>query len=309
MTLAAPTPIGAVETVATPSRPAGRRTKAPYLFILPFFAIFLAFGAYPLISSVRLSLTTWHGAGDPRYIGLKNYTYLLNSPEWWHSLGVTGLMWLMIVPLQVLLALVLAVLLTDPKLRGRGLFRTAFIAPLVTPLIAMAQVWIIVFDRDYGAVNQVLGKVGISGPDWLGSTDWSRPTIALLVLWKSTGFAVIVMLAGLQSISPQVYEAASLDGASWWQTLTRITAPMMRRTIAFYVVIDTLGIFQMFAEPLVITKGGPDSATTTSGVYLYGFITNLDLGTGAAASFLLVLVVLILSGISMKVLSTKRESR
>lgn len=269
---------------------------APYLFISPFFVLFAVFAAYPAVSALRLSLTTWYGAGEPRYIGMGNYTYLLGNPEWWRALGVTAIMWALIVPAQVAIALVLAVLLVNTKLRGVGLFRTAFIAPLVTPLVAMAQIWIIVFDKSYGAVNQTLAHAGITGPDWLGDGVNARFTIGLLVLWKSTGFAIIVMLAGLQSISPQVYEAATLDGAGWWATLLRVTFPLMKRTVAFYSIIATLAVLQMFAEPLVITHGGPDGATTTSGVYLYGFIQNLDFGTGSAASFLLIIIVVLLSG-------------
>jgi ABC-type sugar transport system permease subunit len=209
----------------------------------------------------------------------------------------------------VVIALILAVLLSDARLRGRSVLRTTFIIPLVTPLVAMAQVWIILFDTKFGAVNELLRGLHLPALAWLDSTTWAPPTLALLVLWKTMGFAIIIMLAGLQSISPDVYEAASLDGASWWQTLFHITAPLMRRPIAFYVVIDTLGVFQMFAEPYVVTgKGGPDNATTNVGMYLYNFINNLDLGTGAAASFLFVIVVLGLSLLSTRLLGSKESA-
>lgn len=272
------------------------RRWVPFLFISPFFVLFLAFTVYPALSAFRLSLTTWFGDGAPRYIGTGNYEFLLSNPEWWSALGVTALMWVLIVPTQILIALVIAVLLSDVRLRGKGLYRTAFIAPLVTPLVAMAQVWIIVFDEGHGVVNSLLSGVGITGPAWLESEFWAPLVIAALAVWKTAGFAIIVMLAGLQSINPQVYEAATLDGASWGQVLRRVTLPLMRRTVTFYAVIATLGVIQMFAEPLVITDGGPDGSTTTTGVYLYGFIQNLDFGTGAAASFLLVVLVITLTG-------------
>lgn len=292
---------------ATPARPGRRRARLhPYLFIAPFFVMFVAFGAYPLVFALQLSFTRWHGAGVPRFIGLGNYTYLLTNPEWWHSLFVSAFLWVLIVPAHVVISLILAVLLSNVRLRGRAIFRTAFITPLVTPLVAMAQVWIILFDTHFGAVNSILHDLHLPAPAWLDSTAWAPPTLALLVLWKSMGFAIIIMLAGLQSINQDVYEAASLDGASWWQSLWRITVPLMRRPIAFYVVIDTLGVFQMFAEPYVVTnKGGPDNATTNAGMYLYDFINNLDLGTGAAASFLFVIVVLGLSLLSTRLLRSR----
>lgn len=286
---------------------AARGRPEPYLFIAPFFVLFIAFGLYPLVFALRLSFTNWHGSGVPTSVGLGNYIYLLTSAEWWHSLFVSVMMWALIVPAESAIALVLAALLSSATLRGKGFFRTAFIAPLVTPLVAMAQVWIIMFDKDFGPVNSILGFLHMPQPGWLTTTTWSRPSLALLVVWKTLGLAVIIMLAGMQSINRDVYEAAQLDGANWFQTLWRITAPLMRRPIAFYVVIDTLAVFQMFAEPFVVTKGGPDESTTTAGMYLYNFITNLDLGTGAAASFLLVIVVVGLSLAFVRLLRSKED--
>lgn len=298
-------------TTRPAQRDSGRRHGKfyPYLFVAPFFVMFAAFGAYPLAFALQLSFTRWHGAGTPSFVGLGNYTYLLTNPEWWHSLFVSVVLWALIVPAHVVVALVLAVLLSNARLRGRAILRTTFIVPLVTPLVAMAQVWIILFDTRFGAVNDVLRTLHLPAPAWLDSTTWAPPTLALLVLWKSMGFAIIIMLAGLQSISPDVYEAASLDGASWWQSLWHITVPLMRRPIAFYVVIDTLGVFQMFAEPYLVTsEGGPDGATTNAGMYLFNFIANLDLGTGSAATFLFVIVVLGLSLLSTRLLRSREVS-
>jgi ABC-type sugar transport system permease subunit len=299
-----------VAMMAGRKRTSARRYRyQPYLFISPFFVVFAAFGLYPLLFALRLSFTDWHGTGVPHYIGFANYTYLLTSPDWWHALWVSALLWILIVPAEIALALVLAVLLSRARLRGRALFRTAFIAPLVTPLVAMAQVWIILFDNHFGAVNRLLSALHLPQPAWLDSTTWSRPTLALLVLWKTLGFAVIIMLAGLQSINTDLYEAGDLDGTSWGQRLWYITLPLMRRSIAFYLVIDTLAVFQMFAEPYVVTKGGPDNSTTNAGMYLYGFIDNIDLGTGAAASFLLVLIMLAVSLMSVRLLRSREEVR
>ncbi|MFC7994562.1 carbohydrate ABC transporter permease [Streptomyces rochei] len=294
---------------ASPPPPRARRRLflTPYLFVAPFYVVFAAFGLYPLVFAFQLSFTDWKGAGEAHFIGLGNYTYLLTSPEFWSSLGNSAVMWLLIVPVQIVGGLAVAVLLANARLRGRGLFRVVFIAPFVTPLVAMAQVWIVVFDTDYGLVNSLLNLVGLPDVAWLTSTAWAKPTLALLFLWKTTGFAIIILLAGLQAVPADVYEAAALDGASRRRQFWSLTLPLVRRSIAFLVVVQTLAVFQMFAEPFVVTQGGPYGSTTTSGLFLYNHITSSDLGTGAANSFLLVLLVFALSLLSVRLLRSRDE--
>lgn len=272
-----------------------RRLSAPYVFVLPFIAIFLAFSVYPLIYTFRLSFTNWRGSGAAEWVGLGNYTYLLTSPQFWSSIGNSAVLWLLIVPIQLVIGVVIAVLLNSATLKFRGMYRIAYIVPFVTPLVAIAQIWIVLFDQGYGAVNAVLNLFGIPDVGWLTTTMWAKPTLALLFLWKTTGFIVIILLSGLQSIDGSIYEAAAIDGASRPRQLWSITVPLLRRTIMFCVVLQTLAVFQMFAEPYVMTQGGPYNSTTTAGYYLYNHITRADLGTGAANSFLLVILVLALS--------------
>ncbi|WP_353650844.1 sugar ABC transporter permease [Nakamurella sp. A5-74] len=272
-----------------------RKALAPYLFTAPFVLVFLGFSVYPLLFTLQLSFTNWHGVGAAEFIGLDNYTYLLGNAAFWASLGNSGVLWLLIVPVQIALAVVIAVLLNNAKLRLRSFYRIAFIVPFVTPLVAVAQIWIVLFDQNYGAVNDLLGLLGLPNIGWLVSTGWAKPTLALLFLWKTTGFIVIITLSGLQAIDTNVYEAADIDGASRSRQLWSITVPLLRRTLMFAVVLQTLAVFQMFAEPFVVTKGGPYGSTTTAGLYLYNHITRADLGTGAANSFLLVVLVMILS--------------
>jgi len=290
-------------TVMTAAR--ARRRLAPYLFVLPFVAVFIAFSVYPLLFTARLSFTNWRGSGAAEWVGWDNYTYLLTSPGFWNSLANSGLLWLLIIPAQLVIALIAAVLLDNAKLRLRGFYRVAFIVPFVTPLVAVAQIWVVVFDTDYGAVNGLLGLVGLPDVGWLTTSEWAKPTLALLFLWKTTGFIIIILLSGLQSIDSSVYEAASLDGSSRLRTLWSITVPLLRRTIMFAVVLQTLAVFQMFAEPFVVTQGGPYNSTTTAGYYLYNHITRADLGTGAANSFLLVIVVMALSLVFVRLLRAK----
>jgi len=282
-----------------------RRRSAPYLFVLPFIVIFLAFSVYPLIFTARLSFTNWHGSGAAEWVGWGNYTYLLTSEAFWNSLANSAVLWLLIVPIQMVLSVIVAVLLNSAKLRLRGLYRVAFIVPFVTPLVAVAQIWVVLFDQQYGAINAILGTFGLPDIGWLTTSAWSKPTLALLFLWKTTGFIVIIVLSGLQSIDNSIYEAAEIDGASRLRQLWSITVPLLRRTIMFAVVLQTLAVFQMFAEPFVVTQGGPYNSTTTAGYYLYNHITRGDLGTGAANSFLLVILVLVLSLFFVRLLRAK----
>lgn len=267
----------------------------PYLFVLPFIAVFAAFSVYPMMFTLRLSFTDWRGSGAATWVGVDNYTYLLTNPAFWGSMANSGVLWLLIVPVQLVLGVVVGVLLDSAKVRMRSFYRVAFLVPFVTPLVAVAQIWVVVFDRNYGVVNSVLNMVGLPDVGWLTTSEWAKPTLALLFLWKTTGFVVIILLSGLQAIDHAVYEAAALDGASPRRQLLSITVPLIRRTLLFVVVLQTLAVFQMFAEPFVVTDGGPYGSTTTAGLYLYDHITRADLGTGAANSFLLVIVVMALS--------------
>lgn len=282
-----------------------RRRLAPYLFVLPFLAIFFAFSVYPLVFTARLSFTNWRGTGAAEWVGWDNYTYLLSNPGFWGSLGNSAVLWLLIVPIQLVIGVIVAVLLNSATLRLRGMYRVAFIVPFVTPLVAVAQIWIVLFDQQYGAVNAVLGGLGLPDVGWLTTSEWSKPTLALLFLWKTTGFIVIILLSGLQSIDNSLYEAADLDGASRVRQIWSITVPLLRRTIMFAVVLQTLAVFQMFAEPFVVTQGGPYNSTTTAGYFLYNHITRADLGTGAANSFLLVILVMALSLLFVRTLRAK----
>ncbi|WP_234476259.1 carbohydrate ABC transporter permease [Streptomyces sp. MBT65] len=275
--------------------------------VAPFLLLFAAFTAYPLGYALELSFSNWHGAGALRWVGWSNYTYLLSDPGFWDSLGNTGLMWLLIVPAQTLGAVAVASLLTRSRLRFKKALRTVVILPYVTPLAAMAQAFILIFDDHFGLLNRVLGALGGPQIGWLTTTAWAKPAIALFVLWKTSGFALIIMLAAVQGIPPEVYEASALDGAGPMRTFFSVTLPLVRRSVSFFLVISTLGVSQMFLEPFMITKGGPYNSSTTSGLYLYHHISASDLGTGAANSFLLVILVLLLSLVAVRVLRSRED--
>ncbi len=280
---------------------------APYVFITPFFALFLTFGVFPLAYALGLSFTNWRGIGAMEFIGLGNYEFLLADPAFWNSLLNSVVMWIYVVPAQTLFAVWVAWLLSRPGLRGRWFFRTAYLISYLVPLVAIAQVWKVLFDQDFGGVNEGLGLLGLAPVGWLTTATWAKPTLALLVFWKSSGFAILIMLAAIQGIPQELYEAAALDGAGGADQFWRITLPLMRRAIAFYAVIATLAVVQMFAEPFVLTQGGPYASTTTAGYALNQYMKYLDLGTGAANSFLLTILVIALSLWMLRLLRAREE--
>jgi ABC-type sugar transport system permease subunit len=282
---------------------------SPYLFIAPFFLVFAAFGLYPLLYALRLSFTYWHGAGSPRFIGLANYTFLLTDNDFWNSLETSAVLWLLIVPLQTVFAILVAAMLSSAMLRFRWFFRTALLTPFVVPLIAVAQIWLILFDPDVGPINTLLQNVGLPTVGWLSDPMWARVTIALLVFWKSSGFAILIMLAAIQSISREIYEAADLDGAGAFAQFWRITVPLLRSSISFFLIISTLGVIQLFAEPYVLFNhtGGPDNSGITGGYNLFFYINSADFGTGAANSFLLLIVLVVISLVLLRVLRTQEN--
>ena len=281
---------------------------APYVFVAPFFALFLVFGVFPLAYAFGLSFTNWHGIGAVQFIGLKNYEFLLGDPAFWNSLLNSVVLWVYVVPVQTLFAVWVASLLSRPGLRGRWFFRTVYLISYLVPLVAIAQVWKVLFDQDFGGVNYGLSLLGLPHVGWLTTAEWAKPTLALLVFWKSSGFAILIMLAAIQGIPAELYEAAALDGAAGAQQFWYVTLPLMRRAIAFYGVIATLAVVQMFAEPYVLTQGGPYASTTTAGYGLNQYMKYLDLGTGSANSFLLTILVMALSLLMLRLLRAREEN-
>lgn len=272
-----------------------KRSAWPYAFVAPFALLFLIFSAYPIFYTARLSFTKTNGTSRAHWIGWENYKYLLQNERFWNSLLTSGQIWILIIPLQLVIAVLLSVILNSQFVKFRAFYRVGYILPFITPLVAVAQIWVVLFDDRHGAINSILNMFGISAIHWLQSPILAKVTLALLFLWKTSGFVIIILLSGLQSIDSTLYEAAKLDGASKYRELVSITIPLLKPSLLFVVILQTLGVFQMFAEPFVVTQGGPYSSTTTAGYYLYNHITRGDLGTGAANSLLLVFVIISIS--------------
>jgi multiple sugar transport system permease protein len=264
----------------------------------------------PIAAALLLSLTDFdiYALGDTanvRFVGLRNYARLLADPLLWKAMRNTALFLFVGGPLTIGVALAAALLLQSRAARLRGLFRTIFFAPYVTTLVAVAVVFRYLYHPRFGLIDHALGRLGVPPIDWLGDPRWAMPAIILLAVWKNFGYATILLVAGLQAIPESLYEAARLEGAGWWQLFRRITIPLLSPTLLFLGVLTTIGYFQFFAEPYVMTGGGgPLNATLSVGLLMYkaGF-RWWSMGYAAAVAFVLFVVVLGLTAIQFRLQS------
>ncbi len=260
---------------------------APALFVIGLFFIF------PAAAGLGLSLTDFDiyalaSLRNLRFVGLGNYVQLLAAPRFWQALGNTLYFVGAGVPLSIGLSLATALLLHSRLTRWRAFFRTALFSPVVTTIVAVAVIWRYLFHTRYGMVNYALGHLGIAPINWLGDPHWAMPTIILLAIWKNFGYNMIIFLASLQAIPSELYEAARTDGASWARQLRHVTLPMLGPTLLLVSILSTAGYFQLFAEPYVLTQGGPLRSTVSVLYFMYeeGF-KWWNFGTASAAAFLL----------------------
>jgi ABC-type sugar transport system permease subunit len=240
-----------------------------YLFVAPFFILFAVFGLYPLVFSLVLSFVRWDGLTDMRWVGLGNFTVMLDDELLRSALWNTLVIGLLYIPAMLALAFLLAMALNVSWLRARALFRAAIFVPCVTPMVVIAIVFGLIYSTERGLLNFGLAKVHLPAVPWLIDVRWSKPSIALLVLWRWTGYNMVLMLAGLQGIEPEYYEAASVDGASKLRQMWHVTLPLMRPTIFFCLILSLIGTVYMFDEPFVLTSGGPGVSSTNFGLYLF----------------------------------------
>jgi multiple sugar transport system permease protein len=278
------------------------------MLLAPGLTAILVLFLVPIAAAFLLSLTDFDiyalGSLDTvRFVGLRNYTNLLHDPLLWKAMRNTALFLFVGGPLTLGVALAAALLLQSKAARLKGLFRTIFFAPYVTTLVAVAVVFRYLYHPRFGLIDRGLALLGVSPIDWLGDPRWAMPAIILLAVWKNFGYATILLVAGLQAIPESLYEAARIDGASAWQQLRKITLPLLSPTLLFLGVITTIGYFQFFAEPYVMTDGGkPLNATLSVGLLMYkaGF-RWWSMGYGASVAFVLFAVVLSLTSIQFAI--------
>jgi len=271
---------------------------AAWLFLTPALTLIGLFFFLPVVASFLLSFTDFdiYAIADPanvRLIGLRNYVRLVESPIFWTALKNTFYFVLVGGPLTMVVSLGAALLVNAPLVRFKALFRALYFAPFITTLVAVAIVWRYLYHRQYGLINYALGAVGIAPVDWLGDPHWAMPAIILLAVWKNFGYNMLILIAGLQAVPQELYEAAHLDGAGPWHRFRHVTLPMLRPTLVFVGLITMIGFFQLFAEPYVMTQGGPLRSTTSMVLLMYeeGF-RWWRMGFAAAVTFVLFLVIL-----------------
>ena len=270
------------------------------LFISPFFILFAIFGAFPLIFTAFLSFHKWSMLGERTFIGFKNYEILFtNDPLFWKAVMNTFSIWFMSTIPQLILALVLAFFLNQVFLKGKGIFRLAIFMPNITSIVAVAIVFSAMFGTNYGIINYILSLVGIDGIDWSGSYFGTQIAISAMVMWRWVGYNTIIYLAGLQGISKELYEAATVDGASTRQQFIYLTVPLMKPIILFTVVLSTIGGMQVFTEPLLFGKGSVNQGLTMT-LYLYEeAFTRFSFGYAAAVAWLLFFIIILFSLLNM----------
>ena len=269
------------------------RQNAAWMFLAPALLVLGVFFVLPVIAALGLSLTDYdlYALADIhnlRFVALGNYWELLQNPLFWAALGHTVYFVAVGVPLSMAVSLGAALLLNSPLARCKPFFRTALFAPVVTTVVAVAVVWRYLFNTKYGLANYVLGLVGIHPVDWLGDPHWAMPAIIVFAVWKNFGYNMIIFLAGLQAVPSDLYEAARIDGASAWQQFRHITLPMLAPTLLMVGILTVSGYFQLFAEPYVMTEGGPLQSTISVLYLMYneGF-KWWNLGSASAIAFLL----------------------
>jgi multiple sugar transport system permease protein len=280
-------------------RGSGRsRLNPAYAFVAPALSLMAVFFLVPVAASFLLSLTDFdlYALADQhnlRVIGARNYTALLRDPLFRLALRNTVYFVVVAGPLSVAVSLLAALLVTPAVVRLQALFRTLFFLPVVTSLVAVAVVWRYLYHPRFGLLNYALGLVGVGPLDWLGDPRLAMPAIIVMSVWKNFGFNMVIFMAGLQSIPERLYEAASIDGANRWQQFWRITLPMLAPTFVFVGVMTLIGNFQLFAEPYVMTQGGPAHSTLSIVLYMYeeGF-RWWSLGYAAALAFVLFAIIL-----------------
>jgi multiple sugar transport system permease protein len=283
-----------------------RRSITAWWFVAPALLVIAVFFVLPVLAALLLSFTDFdiYALADLRnlrFVHIRNYVRLLETPLFWQAFGNTVYFVVVGVPVSIGASLGAALLLSSPLARFRSFFRTALFAPVVTTLVAVAVIWRYLLSTRYGMINFALGHFGIGPIDWLGDPHWAMPAIILFAVWKSFGYNMVILLAGLQSIPADLYEAARVDGATAVQRFAQVTVPMLAPILAVVSILTVAGYFQLFAEPYVMTQGGPLQSTVSVLYFMYeeGF-KWWNLGSASAVAFLLFLFIFAITALQLR---------
>jgi multiple sugar transport system permease protein len=285
-------------TARKPHRRWRARDVAPYLFIAPFFVVFLVFGAFPLLFSVWLSLHQWEPAAGlqaMRWVGIENYVYAVTDP--WFQRSLWNTLWFAVVSglPQHLVALPLAYFIHRRLGRWRDWVVGAYFIPYITSSVAIALIFATLYSKDYGVINAALQALGLPGHiDWLGDASYTKPAVAFVVFWRYLGWNVVLYLSALQVVNEELFEAATLDGAGAWQQFWHIALPLLKPMVFFAVTLTLIGNLQLFEEPFILVdvEKGVASSVMTSAIFMYRLAFNDgDFGTASAVSWILFVIV------------------
>lgn len=293
------------------SRTSGFRAALP--FLLPSLIGFFVFSLIPIAATLLISLTSWDGlsrltlASDFQgfmkqyYVGFQNYASIFTGDEFWQVIRNTLKFVVLYIPLMLVVSLGVAAILNS-KVHGVGFFRVVYYIPVITSWVAGSLIWRWVLNPQYGILNAMLSAVGIQGPQWLQSPQWAMPAIVLASVWKDMGYFGLMLLAGLQGINRDYYEAAAIDGAGRVKRFFKITLPLLTPTIFFVLIISMINSFQIFPQVVIMTPdGGPGGSTMVmvERIYKYGF-TYYKMGVASALSWILFVIIMILTFVQMK---------
>ena len=277
-----------------------KKYKMPYLFILPFFVLFLVFQLIPIIWTVYISFTQWRGIGDPQFIGLDNYKKILIDNMFWEALKNTVVYWLSGLVMILIFALLIATILNSDLLKGRVFFKTVTFLPNVCAAIAMGLIFRLFFDENAGLINEALQAFGLSRVPWLTSTQFSKIPVIILNVWRNTPWFTMIILSGLLNIPRDYYEAATMDGASKWKQFCYITLPSLGNILFFCSVTLTVDSWKLFNESYILP--GPGTSNTSLFQYMYesGFNT-FNMGYASSIGVVLIVILAIISVIQLAV--------
>jgi len=262
-----------------------------YLMAAPYIVYFMVFSAFPIFFSFFLIFHRWNIVGPMKWVGLANFNMMFSDPLFWISIYNTMIFLLIHIPLQVVVALVLAEVLNQ-KIRARAFFRAAFFLPVVVSGVVVTILWKQLYSTDTGLLNAILLTIGFDKVEWLTSTAMAMPSIAIMATWKNVGLYLILFLAGLQSVPAYMYEAADMDGATTLQKFRYITIPAINPVIVMVLILSTINGFSLFIEPYVMTGGGPLNSTLSTVLYIYrqGF-SFYKMGYAATLGFTLAAII------------------
>lgn len=278
-----------------------RETLAAWLFLLPALIGFLVFFAIPAVRGFYIGLTDWDLLTEPEFIGFENYSDLFRDDDFWHSMWVTLYYVLLNIPLQTVLALALAVLF-DRFVRGYG-WRSLLLLPWLMPNVVVALLFLWILDPGMGIVNVMLDAVGLPRQSFMGSVSQAMPSIAGINIWRHVGYTTLLLIAGMQRIPKDLYEAGGLDGASEFRMFRDITLPLLRPILVFVLVTSVVGSFQIYDTIAVTTAGGPVDATRVIYWFIYEqAFQRFNFGYASAASIILFVILVVVSFIQMRLL-------